>query len=191
MKCGLGMCGRCNIGPVYVCKDGPDERQQTPRISVAEWLQTGRRQLTASRKGDGPRRLKFSRRGPCGASGSRAQGGRAPGQVGRRLGGGAPYFSQVPTAGGAAVVAVVWLDGILRPQYGARVASALRKILPAAAGRGGRGEPQGGVARRPPRRMRARPRPDPDEQDLLWHRAPPSSRACRNRHGSSHHITPL
>lgn len=23
MKCGLGKCGRCNIGPVYVCKDGP------------------------------------------------------------------------------------------------------------------------------------------------------------------------
>ena len=23
MKCGLGKCGRCNIGPFYVCKDGP------------------------------------------------------------------------------------------------------------------------------------------------------------------------
>jgi sulfhydrogenase subunit gamma (sulfur reductase) len=23
MKCGLGICGHCNIGPVYVCKDGP------------------------------------------------------------------------------------------------------------------------------------------------------------------------
>ncbi len=23
MKCGLGKCGRCNIGTVYVCKDGP------------------------------------------------------------------------------------------------------------------------------------------------------------------------
>ncbi len=23
MKCGLGKCGRCNIGKVYVCKDGP------------------------------------------------------------------------------------------------------------------------------------------------------------------------
>ncbi|HIE52926.1 MAG TPA: heterodisulfide reductase subunit F [Armatimonadetes bacterium] len=23
MKCGLGKCGRCNIGGVYVCKDGP------------------------------------------------------------------------------------------------------------------------------------------------------------------------
>lgn len=23
MKCGLGICGRCNVGPYYVCKDGP------------------------------------------------------------------------------------------------------------------------------------------------------------------------
>ena len=23
MKCGLGKCGRCNVGNVYVCKDGP------------------------------------------------------------------------------------------------------------------------------------------------------------------------
>jgi len=23
MKCGIGKCGRCNIGPKYVCIDGP------------------------------------------------------------------------------------------------------------------------------------------------------------------------
>ncbi len=23
MKCGVGMCGRCNVGPKYVCVDGP------------------------------------------------------------------------------------------------------------------------------------------------------------------------
>ena len=23
MKCGIGMCGRCNIGHKFVCKDGP------------------------------------------------------------------------------------------------------------------------------------------------------------------------
>jgi NAD(P)H-flavin reductase len=23
MKCGIGMCGRCNVGTEYVCKDGP------------------------------------------------------------------------------------------------------------------------------------------------------------------------
>lgn len=24
MSCGMGICGRCNIGPYYICKDGPD-----------------------------------------------------------------------------------------------------------------------------------------------------------------------
>jgi NAD(P)H-flavin reductase len=24
MSCGMGKCGRCNIGPFYLCKDGPD-----------------------------------------------------------------------------------------------------------------------------------------------------------------------
>ena len=23
MKCGIGLCGRCNIGSAYICKDGP------------------------------------------------------------------------------------------------------------------------------------------------------------------------
>jgi sulfhydrogenase subunit gamma (sulfur reductase) len=23
MKCGIGMCGRCNIGRSYVCREGP------------------------------------------------------------------------------------------------------------------------------------------------------------------------
>jgi NAD(P)H-flavin reductase len=23
MKCGFGKCGHCNVGKVYVCKDGP------------------------------------------------------------------------------------------------------------------------------------------------------------------------
>jgi len=23
MQCGLGKCGRCNIGSTYICKDGP------------------------------------------------------------------------------------------------------------------------------------------------------------------------
>ena len=34
MKCGVGKCGRCNVGAVYVCKDGPvftlDELSQLP-----------------------------------------------------------------------------------------------------------------------------------------------------------------
>jgi hypothetical protein len=24
MSCGMGICGRCNVGPHYLCKDGPD-----------------------------------------------------------------------------------------------------------------------------------------------------------------------
>jgi len=35
MKCGVGKCGRCNIGPKYVCKDGPvftyEELQRMPQ----------------------------------------------------------------------------------------------------------------------------------------------------------------
>jgi len=35
MKCGIGMCGRCNIGKEFVCKDGPvftlEEVNKTPR----------------------------------------------------------------------------------------------------------------------------------------------------------------
>jgi NAD(P)H-flavin reductase len=23
MKCGVGKCGRCNVGDVYICKEGP------------------------------------------------------------------------------------------------------------------------------------------------------------------------
>ena len=35
MKCGIGMCGRCNIGGAFVCKDGPvftlDQLNQMPK----------------------------------------------------------------------------------------------------------------------------------------------------------------
>ena len=35
MKCGIGKCGRCNIGPYYVCRDGPvfslDKLRTLPR----------------------------------------------------------------------------------------------------------------------------------------------------------------
>jgi NAD(P)H-flavin reductase len=35
MKCGLGVCGHCNVGPVYVCKDGPVfTREQVKRLPV-------------------------------------------------------------------------------------------------------------------------------------------------------------
>jgi NAD(P)H-flavin reductase len=29
MSCGIGKCGRCNIGPYYLCKDGPDMNYAT------------------------------------------------------------------------------------------------------------------------------------------------------------------
>lgn len=32
MKCGVGKCGRCNIGGKYVCKDGP----------IFSWAELGR-----------------------------------------------------------------------------------------------------------------------------------------------------
>lgn len=36
MSCGMGICGRCNIGPYYLCKDGPDMKfadiQQYPDV---------------------------------------------------------------------------------------------------------------------------------------------------------------
>jgi sulfhydrogenase subunit gamma (sulfur reductase) len=35
MKCGLGVCGHCNVGPVYVCKDGPVfTRAQVQRLPI-------------------------------------------------------------------------------------------------------------------------------------------------------------
>ncbi len=35
MKCGIGICGHCNVGPVYVCKDGPVfTREQVQRLPV-------------------------------------------------------------------------------------------------------------------------------------------------------------
>jgi len=39
MKCGIGMCGRCNIGKEFVCKDGPvftlEQLNQTPASTSA------------------------------------------------------------------------------------------------------------------------------------------------------------
>lgn len=35
MKCGIGICGHCNVGPVYVCKDGPVfTREQVQKLPV-------------------------------------------------------------------------------------------------------------------------------------------------------------
>lgn len=37
MKCGLGKCGRCNVGNVYVCKDGPVFNYQQLKSLPAEF----------------------------------------------------------------------------------------------------------------------------------------------------------
>lgn len=37
MKCGLGKCGRCNVGNVYVCKDGPVFTYQQLKALPAEF----------------------------------------------------------------------------------------------------------------------------------------------------------
>ncbi len=37
MKCGLGKCGRCNVGSVYVCKEGPVFSQEQLETLPAEY----------------------------------------------------------------------------------------------------------------------------------------------------------
>ena len=37
MKCGFGKCGRCNVGEVYVCKDGPVFSYQQLKLLQAEY----------------------------------------------------------------------------------------------------------------------------------------------------------
>jgi len=37
MKCGLGKCGRCNVGNVYVCKEGPVFSQEQLEALPAEY----------------------------------------------------------------------------------------------------------------------------------------------------------
>ena len=37
MKCGIGKCGRCNIGSKFVCKDGPVFTREELRALPAEY----------------------------------------------------------------------------------------------------------------------------------------------------------
>jgi len=38
MKCGVGKCGRCNVGKLYVCKDGPVfSKEQLNNIPAEEY----------------------------------------------------------------------------------------------------------------------------------------------------------
>jgi NAD(P)H-flavin reductase len=38
MKCAIGLCGHCQLGPVFVCKDGPVFRNDRlgPLMAVKE-----------------------------------------------------------------------------------------------------------------------------------------------------------
>jgi NAD(P)H-flavin reductase len=38
MKCGVGFCGHCQLGPYFVCKDGPvfSYRQMQPWMDIHE-----------------------------------------------------------------------------------------------------------------------------------------------------------
>ena len=46
MKCGLGKCGRCNIGDKYVCKDGPvfrfDQLDELPQTNIERRERNGK-----------------------------------------------------------------------------------------------------------------------------------------------------
>ncbi len=37
MKCAVGLCGHCQIGPVFVCKDGPVFRLDQIKDLMAKW----------------------------------------------------------------------------------------------------------------------------------------------------------
>lgn len=37
MKCAVGLCGHCQLGPVFVCRDGPVFRYSAIRDLVAKW----------------------------------------------------------------------------------------------------------------------------------------------------------
>ena len=45
MKCGMGMCGHCQLGPTVICKDGPVYRVDQVRglMSIREAIRKGRR----------------------------------------------------------------------------------------------------------------------------------------------------
>jgi len=38
MKCGVGLCGHCQLGPLLVCRDGPvvDFAEAAPLLAVRE-----------------------------------------------------------------------------------------------------------------------------------------------------------
>ncbi len=37
MKCGIGLCGHCQFGPEFVCKDGPVFRHNQVKHFLSKW----------------------------------------------------------------------------------------------------------------------------------------------------------
>jgi NAD(P)H-flavin reductase len=37
MKCGIGFCGHCQLGPVFICKDGPVFPYPKMRDLMSHW----------------------------------------------------------------------------------------------------------------------------------------------------------
>ncbi len=37
MKCGIGLCGHCQFGPFFVCKDGPVFRYSRIKDLLTKW----------------------------------------------------------------------------------------------------------------------------------------------------------
>jgi NAD(P)H-flavin reductase len=37
MKCGAGLCGRCQFGPFFICKDGPVFRFDRMQRFFGKW----------------------------------------------------------------------------------------------------------------------------------------------------------
>ncbi|MGZ5434342.1 MAG: iron-sulfur cluster-binding protein, partial [Thermoanaerobaculia bacterium] len=37
MKCGIGLCGHCQVGPEFVCKDGPVFRYSDVKDLLGKW----------------------------------------------------------------------------------------------------------------------------------------------------------
>jgi NAD(P)H-flavin reductase len=37
MKCGIGLCGHCQFGPDFVCKDGPVFRHSQVKYLLSKW----------------------------------------------------------------------------------------------------------------------------------------------------------
>ena len=60
MKCGIGKCGRCNIGSKYVCKDGPVFRYDQVEELPNEYQSENKLCSAIARNSDGTEQLVFT-----------------------------------------------------------------------------------------------------------------------------------